>query len=66
MPCSLKYSPQALHTGSPALFLRHRVVVFVLRLVENREKTKELYTPAVGAVHAGPSVASGRGCRSRL
>ena len=25
-----------MHTGSPALFLRHKVVVFVLRLVENR------------------------------
>ena len=27
--CSLKYRPQALHTGSPLAFLRHSVVVVV-------------------------------------
>lgn len=33
--CSLKYRPQALHTGSPLAFLRHSVVVVVWQLAHD-------------------------------
>ena len=35
-PCSLKYNPQALQTGSPSLFRRHSVVVRVPQFVQQR------------------------------
>lgn len=37
-PCSLKYKPQALHTGSPSLFRRQSVVVLVPQFVQQRPK----------------------------
>jgi hypothetical protein len=39
-PCSLKYSPQALHTGSPSLLRRHNVVVLVPQLVQHKPKRR--------------------------
>jgi len=38
MPCNLKYSPQALQTGSPSLLRRHNVVVRVPQLVQHKPK----------------------------
>lgn len=35
-PCNLKYKPQALHTGSPSLFLLHNVVFRVPQFVQQR------------------------------
>lgn len=37
-PCSLKYNPHALQTGSPSLFRRQRVVVRVPQFVQHRPK----------------------------
>lgn len=37
-PCSLKYNPHALHTGSPSLLRRHRVVVRVPQFVQHKPK----------------------------
>lgn len=39
-PCNLKYSPQALHTGSPSLLRRHSVVVRVPQLVQHSPKRR--------------------------
>jgi hypothetical protein len=39
-PCSLKYRPHALHTGSPSLLRRHSVVVRVPQLVQHRPRRR--------------------------
>lgn len=38
IPCSLKYKPHALHTGSPSLLRRHSVVVRVPQFVQHNPK----------------------------
>jgi hypothetical protein len=38
IPCNLKYSPQALQTGSPSLLRRHSVVVRVPQFVQHKPK----------------------------
>ena len=39
-PCNLKYKPQALHTGSPSLLRRHKVVVRVPQLVQHKPRRR--------------------------
>lgn len=39
-PCNLKYKPHALHTGSPSLLRRQRVVVRVPQLVQHKPKRR--------------------------
>lgn len=40
-PCNLKYSPQALQTGSPPAFRLHKLVFVVLQLEQIRPLRRE-------------------------